>query len=159
MPRHHVNSSALIQAPADRVYAILRDYRDGHPRILPAGRFPLLKIEAGGIGAGTELRVAMRLLGKTMNFRMVVTEPEPGRVLMESDAAAGTVTTFTVEPEAGYTQARVTIATEWPARPGVLGALERLIIPPAMRRVFDEELGLLAALAEEGGAGDRRAGR
>ncbi len=148
MSQQRAAASAVIAAPADRVYAILRDYRDGHPRILPPQHFPLLEVEAGGIGAGTVLRVEARLLGVTARFRMTVTEPEPGRVLVETDAAAGTVTTFTVDPGPEQGQSRVTIATEWPGRAGVLGALEARVVPRAMQRVFAEELENLAALVE-----------
>ena len=58
--------------------------------------------------------------GKVMSLRMEVTEPQPGRVLMESDVASDMVTTFTVEPSDGGRDSRVTIATRW-TRGGLRG--------------------------------------
>jgi hypothetical protein len=34
MPRHRISASLRIDAPATRLYAILADYTQGHPRIL-----------------------------------------------------------------------------------------------------------------------------
>jgi hypothetical protein len=98
MPRHRVSASAVVRAPAGRVYAILADYRHGHPRIVPRPPFGPLEVEQGGTGAGTVVRFQMRLLGRTRTFRAAVTEPEPGRVLVETDLGRGAVTTFTVDP-------------------------------------------------------------
>ena len=77
-----VSKSAEIGAPADRLYGIIADYRNGHPRILPPA-FTELTVEAGGVGAGTRIRVGMRMLGRVMTFPAEVSEPDPGRVLVE----------------------------------------------------------------------------
>ena len=69
------------------------------------------RVCAPGVGAGTVIRVDMRVLGRPQTFRAVVTEPEPGRVLVETNDN-GYVTTFTVEPRAEGQHAYVTIATE-----------------------------------------------
>ena len=53
----------------------------GHPQILPKPPFVSLEVEKGGIGAGTVIRIAMRVLGRLQTFGAVITEPEPGRVL------------------------------------------------------------------------------
>ena len=39
----------------------------------------------------------MQVLGVERVYREVVSEPEPGRVLAETDADAGVTTTFTVD--------------------------------------------------------------
>lgn len=141
------STTAVIRAPAERVYAIVADYHHGHPTILPRPPFESLDVEQGGVGAGTVIRCRMRLLGRTREFRAAVTEPEPGRVLAETDQATGAVTTFTVAPRNdGDTDA--TIATELPLRAGVVGALERFLIPRALRPVYVRELAKLAELAE-----------
>src|ERR1044072_1519141 len=95
-----VKASAQVEAPAEVVYNIIADYRNGHPHILPKQYFEWLEVEQGGRGEGTVIRFQMRVLGQTRVLRAVVTEPEPGRVLVETDTGgAGPVTTFTVEPE------------------------------------------------------------
>jgi hypothetical protein len=144
---HHVSVSAIIEAPAQRVYAILADYRDGHPRILPQPPFHSYELESGGQGAGTIIRFTMTALGKTQAFRGIVSEPEPGRVLVESYFDSRTVTTFTVDPVGGDNQARVTFATELEVRGGFLGSLERFLITRFLRRTYRRELQQLAAVA------------
>src|SRR5262249_3682655 len=95
---HTVSASALIAADPKRLYHILSDYRTGHPRILPR-EFGDIVVERGGTGDGTVIRFQMRILGKTQTFRAAISEPEPGRVLMETDLETNhAVTTFTVDP-------------------------------------------------------------
>ncbi len=139
-------ASALIQAPPQALYAIIADYEHGHPRILPKPPFVSLAVEQGGVGAGTIARVGMRVLGRLRMFRAVITEPEPGRVLVETNDN-GYVTTFTVDPRAGGQQACVTIATEMAGRAGILGALERWLASRLLRPVYVKELRQLAAVA------------
>ena len=106
-----VKASANVCAPADIVYGIIADYRDGHPHILPREYFDWLEVEQGGLGEGTVIRFQMRVLGQTRVLRAAITEPDPGRVLVETDMGEdGPVTTFTVEPEGSSTQ--VTFSTE-----------------------------------------------
>src|SRR5688500_9099663 len=96
MAAQQVSASALMHAPPQAVYAIIADYHHGHPQILPKPPFVSLAVEQGGTGAGTVIRVHMRVLGQLHMVRAVVTEPEPGRVLVETNDN-GSVTTFTVE--------------------------------------------------------------
>jgi len=131
-----------IAAPAARVYAILADYRQGHPSILPRPPFGELRVEAGGYGDGTRISYDMRVLGRTQIARAAVSEPEPGRVLMETDVERGFVTTFTVDA-LDATRCTATIATTLPPRRGgfgVLGALERALFARVLRPVYVEEL-------------------
>ena len=81
---YRVSVSARIPAPSGRIYGIIADYRNGHPHILPPA-FSNLEVEQGGVGAGTIIRFNVRALGRTQLFRSVVTEPEPGRVLVETN--------------------------------------------------------------------------
>ena len=150
MRTQQVSTSAVINAPAKQVYAILADYHDGHPRILPRQYFPFLEVERGGVGAGTILRFEMRAPGMTRTFHADVTEPEPGRVLVESnwsetDPAAKSMTTFTVDPVKGEQQTQVTISTAL----SVSSWLEGLFTTMFLRRVYAQELRQIAALAEE----------
>ncbi|HEY6464793.1 MAG TPA: SRPBCC family protein [Candidatus Acidoferrales bacterium] len=147
--KHVVSASATIAANPERVYDILANYVDEHPRILPS-EFSDLVVEQGGIGAGTMIRFKMRVLGRTQNYRAIVTEPEPGRVLVETYFQPdGTVTTFIVDPESGGTQSRVTFSTSMPVRDGFAGRIERFAGTRLLRPIFERELGLLAARATQ----------
>ncbi len=142
-----VTETATIHAPAENVYAILADYRDGHPHILPKKYFLSLNVEQGGIGAGTVINFQMRVMGRTQSFRAAVTEPEPGRVLVETNTPNGAVTTFDVRP-AGEGQCRLTISTTLQTRDSLLGPLERFLTTLALRPVYIDEPKLIAARAE-----------
>lgn len=150
MKAYQASGTALINGPANRVYALIADYRNGHPHILPPAYFQNLTVEEGGVGAGTVVRFQMRAFGQTQSLRAVISEPEPGRVLVESDVAGGSVTTFTVDSRAGGQQAQVTITTVGKTRSGGIGGLiERFMTTLFLRRVYAQELKLLATLAEE----------
>ena len=148
MTTHQFSASALIEAPAQKLYGIIADYHHGHPQILPKPPFVALEVEQGGIGEGTVIRVDMKVMGRLQTFRATVTEPEPGRVLVETNDT-GYVTTFTVEPRAEGQHAYVTISTELDGRGGVFGALERWFVVRLMRPVYVKELEQLAAVAAE----------
>jgi hypothetical protein len=146
MSRIRAEASALMAAPAARIYAILADYRQGHPRILPRRYFSDLRVEHGGVGAGTLIHFRLKVLGSTRSISAEVHEPEPGRVLAETDLATGAVTLFLVKPDGDENHTRVTIATEWTSG-GVRGWVERLLAPPMLRKIYLEELRNLAVLA------------
>ncbi|MBA3534987.1 MAG: SRPBCC family protein [Ardenticatenales bacterium] len=142
-----ITASATINAPAEKVYGILADYREGHPRILPTPYFQGLQVEQGGVGAGTVIRFQMKVMGSTRQFRAAITEPEPGKVLVETDLDTGGVTTFTVVEQG--TQARVTITTELKGRGGLLGKLEGFMTRMLLQPIYTQELVLLASVAEQ----------
>lgn len=146
MPTIAASASATIPVASGTVYDLLADYHDGHPRILPAQYFSDLVVERGGHGAGTHIRFNMHAFGRVHPGRMVVDEPEPGRVLTETDPANGVVTTFTVEPEG--TETRVTISTRWTMW-GVTGWFAWLVMPRYLRNVYAAELAQLAAVARQ----------
>lgn len=140
MPEATATATGLVRAPADRVYALLADYRYHHPRIVPPEYFTELYVEQGGRGAGTRIRVRMRVMGAAREFICLVREPEPGRVLEEVDSEGTTTTTFTVEPGDHGTDARVTIRTRFRVRPGVRGMIERVLTGMLLRRIYRKEL-------------------
>jgi hypothetical protein len=141
MSQLHIEASDIINARPDEVYAILSNYHEGHhPAILPKPYFTELDIERGGQGAGTVIRVGMKVLGVERTYHLEVSEPEPGRVLVEADEAAELTTTFTVEPLNDGQQSRVTIATDMPAASGFMGFVEKLVNPPVTRYIYRKEL-------------------
>jgi hypothetical protein len=140
-----VAASAVIDAPPQKVCAVIADYHNGHPRIVPAKCFSGMEVERGGVGAGTLVRFQMHTLGTTRTYLAEITEPEPGRVLVETNLGSGEATTFTVDPADGG-RASVTIVTEWAAR-GCSGLVQRLLAPPLLRRIYAEEFRNLARVA------------
>jgi len=144
---HTITASAVIPARRERVYSLLADYNDGHPRIVPR-QFTALTVEQGGIGEGTIIRFQMSLLGRKQSFRAAITEPEPGRVLVETDLDTnGAVTTFTVDSGTAPADSRVTISTVLPVRSGILGVVEKMFSTLLLRPLYVQELANLARVA------------
>lgn len=141
-----VEASADVGAPAAVVYRLIADYRRGHLRIIPPRYFRNLCAAEGGYGAGTIITYDMIAFGRTVHARAFVTEPEPGRVLVETDPEHRTTTAFVVEP-LGSSGSRVTIATELPARGGLLGRIERAVTRSFLSRVYSAELARIDAEA------------
>ena len=142
-----VSASAVVHAPPAIVYGVLSDYHEGHPSILPRPPFGDLVVESGGTGAGTVFRVTTRQGLGMITYRMAVTEPEPGRLLVETDQDSDLVSTFRVEPVKGG-QSRVTITTRW-TRGGVRGVLERLLVPALAGPIYRKEIANLEQVARE----------
>jgi uncharacterized protein YndB with AHSA1/START domain len=132
----HVSAEKTIAAPAETVYGYLADM-SVHPRFLPPA-FSDFQVESGGVGAGTITRFKMTAGGRTRDYRMQVSEPDPGRVLVESDSSSSLVTTFTVTPEGD--SSRVQISTTWNGAGGVGGFFERMFAPRTMHGIYMDEL-------------------
>ena len=120
--------------------------REHHAHFLPPA-FSDFQVESGGVGAGTITTFKLTAGGRTRQLRMQVAEPEPGRVLTESDTMSSSVTTWTVTPEGSDCQ--VQISTTWQGAGGVGGLFERLFAPRVLRRIYADELNRLDAYARE----------
>lgn len=131
--------SKLISSPAHIVYSIIADYNDAHPKILPNPPFISLEVVKGGVGAGTEMIVGMEMFRKVQKFGAVVTEPNPGRTLVET-TDTGYRTTFSVEPENDGKKSLVTFTTELVGNPGILKRLEFWLTSKLLRPVYKKEL-------------------
>ncbi|HRF95396.1 MAG TPA: SRPBCC family protein [Aggregatilineales bacterium] len=134
-----VEASAIIPAPPQAVYDLLADYHVGHPSILPKPAFVSLTVEEGGVGEGTVFRADMKVMGQSSFFRAKVTEPEPGKLLRETDLDSGTVTDFIVKPTSdGQTQ--LSFHTTYQTK----NFIEKLMIPSLLKRMYKQELGNIA---------------
>jgi uncharacterized membrane protein len=141
-----VSAERVVDAPADTVYRYVADMRDHHPRYLPPA-FSDFRVESGGTGAGTITRFTVTAGGRTREYRMKVDEPEPGRVLTESDTGSSLVTTTTVSPR--DSNSLVQIRTTWNGAGGIGGFFERRFAPRVMQAIYADELERLNAYARE----------
>lgn len=140
-----------VDVSAEIVYGYLADMREHHPRFLPPA-FSDFDVEFGGVGQGTIVGFKVTAGGRTREYRMEVAEPQPGRVLTESDMNSSLVTTFTVTPE--DTASRVQICTTWNRAAGIGGIFERMFAPRVMRGIYADELERLNAYARQRAASD-----
>jgi uncharacterized membrane protein len=141
-----VNAERTVNAPAGAVYGYIRDMNT-HPKFLPPA-FSDFHVESGGVGAGSVTRFKVTAGGRTREYHMTVDEPEPGRVLRESDENSSLITKFTVTPADGDS-AQVQISTTWQGAGGIGGFFERTFAPRAMRAIYEDELQRLDTYARE----------
>ena len=105
-------------------------------------------VESGsGVGAGTHIRFEMKLGGRLRRLRAVISEPDPGRVLLERDPDQGGGTTFTVTP-LGESACQVHILTEWTSG-GLRGWVESILAPRMLEPIYRDELAKLQRVATE----------
>jgi Polyketide cyclase / dehydrase and lipid transport len=144
MRKVHISAERVLDAPADLVYQCLADYRQHHR---PGGFLPPafhdMHIIRGGVGAGTRWSLKVTLAGRTRTLIQDVSEPEPGRVLVEADALEQT--TFTVDPVAPN-QCRVRFDTLLDGS-GLEGLLTRLFAPRLVHPLYADELDRLERYA------------
>jgi hypothetical protein len=144
-------ASREMPVPASVVYSVIADYRNGHPAILPKPPFVDLVVEQGGTGAGTVIRMRMKLLGKESTMRAAVSEPQPGRVLLEKALDQDLQTFFIVEPvgskDGAAEHSRTTFHTIINA-PGLGGWLQKWIVPRLLLPAYHQELANLEAHAQ-----------
>ncbi len=141
-----VSAEGAVDAPAETVYGYIADMREHHPHFLPPA-FSDFQVESGGIGAGTVIRYKLTAGGRTREFRSKVAEPEPGKVLTESDTGSSSVTTFTVSPRGAASLVRISSA--WDGAGGIGGLFERTFAPRVLRGILADELKRLDAYARE----------
>jgi hypothetical protein len=146
-----VKAAAILEAHAEDVYATIADYRQGHPNIIPKENLYDLQVEQGGYGAGTIIRFKSRILGVEQSFYQRVSEPEPGRILVEQDidSVQNETTTFIVTPLEQGQKSHVEISTTVNANPGLKGLVEHLVAPRVLPSIYRKELKLLEAVAQK----------
>ncbi len=137
------SAERVIDAPAEQVYGHIADMNQ-HPRFLPPA-FSDFRVEEGGVGTGTVTRFSVTAGGRTREYRMTASEPEPGRTLVETDANSSLVNTFTVQPQGSRSVVR--ISTSWDGAGGIGGFFEKTFAPKAMRRIYLDELDRLNTYA------------
>jgi hypothetical protein len=145
MVRFTVETEAVINARANEVYAVLADYHDGHPNIVPKSFCEGVKVIKGtGIGGNSRIECYFNILGQRETLFMDVSEPEPGRILQEIDSKAINITRFIVDPIDDAT-CSVTIQTKvmkqigFPPGPTIDMWLKKIML----KSMFKAELKLL----------------
>jgi hypothetical protein len=142
MTAFHFATERLLDAPADVVYHCLADYRAHHRTTASGGFLPpaftSLDVLEGGVGAGTLFRFTTRVGGRTATRTQRVSEPEPGRVLVESGDREGSV--FTVQPDGNATRLRIETTL---TAPGLEGLLMRWFGARLLRPLYADEMSRL----------------
>jgi hypothetical protein len=147
MARIYVEERRTVNAAAQAIYAVLTDYRTGHPTILPPEHFLDYGVEKGGQGAGTIIHFRLRAAGRERPYTVEIAEPDPGHVLSERDVYSSLVTTWTLTPVGDGQRTNVQIATEWEGGHGIGGFFERTFAPGGLQRIYAAALERLAQTA------------
>ena len=134
----------VYDAGPEAVFAALADYHGVRPRILPPEMTGYDLVE-GGRGGGTRFRYQFHATRKRVRqVDAAVTEPEPGRQLLEADRGSSLRVFWNVADAAGG-RSRVTVRVSWGGGAGVGGFFERRFAPGGIRRVYRTELDRLAS--------------
>lgn len=141
--RTHFGAERLIDATTEVVYHLIADYREHHrpDGFLPPA-FSDQEVLRGGVGAGTELRYVLTTRGRPRSIDARITEPEPGRRLVET--STGIETTFTVEPVGTRTRVRFDTILE---ESGLQGVVTRMFAPRLIAPIYEDELDRLEQAA------------
>jgi hypothetical protein len=140
------SAERLIAAPAATIYESIANYRDHHrPGGFLPPQFSDLVVHGGGVGAGTDVSWVLDLGGRRRAIRATISEPEPGRRLVET--SPGIETTFSVEPTPRGTRVRFTTVLD---EPGLRGILTRLFARRLLAPVYADELERLDAYVTRG---------
>ncbi|MFE5567103.1 MULTISPECIES: SRPBCC family protein [Amycolatopsis] len=130
-----------IEAPADKVRALVADYAETRPKLLTE-HYRDYEVTEGGVGAGTKARWKLQATSKRVrDVAATVTEPSEG-TLVETDANSSMVTTWTVRevPDGSL----VRIETTWDGAGGIGGFFEKTFAPGGLKRIYEGVLGKLA---------------
>jgi hypothetical protein len=131
-----VSRERLIDAPPDVLYHCIADYRDHHrPEGFLPPAFTEFEILHGGVGAGTEIRQVVEAGGRRRTVTATVSEPEPGRKLVET--GSGIETTFTIKPSGSWTRVRFDTTFD---EGGLQGVLSRLFAARILGPIYEDEL-------------------
>ncbi|MGY6656616.1 SRPBCC family protein [Amycolatopsis sp. TRM77291] len=130
-----------IEAPADKVRALVADYAETRPKLLTE-HYRDYEVTEGGAGAGTKARWKLQATSKRVrDVAATVTEPSEGTIV-ETDANSSMVTTWTVRevPDGSV----VRIETTWDGAGGIGGFFEKTFAPGGLKRIYEGVLGKLA---------------
>lgn len=134
MAKVHAQAERAIDAPVEKVRALVADYSETRPKILTE-HYRDYQVVEGGTGAGTRANWKLQATSKRVrDVAATVTQPEPG-TLVESDANSSMVTTWTVRPAGEGTMVR--IETAWEGAGGIGGFFEKTFAPAGLKRIYD----------------------
>lgn len=139
----NVVQDGAVGAPSDLTYRLIAD-DSHHVKFLPDAITDFVVVE-GGVGAGTLHRFKVNAGNRVREYLMRVDEPQPGKVLTETDQNSSLVTTFTVTPTGNTCSVR--IQTQWNGASGIGGFFERTFAPKVMRKIYADELARLDTYA------------
>ena len=133
-----------MDAPADVIYHCIADYLHHHrPEGFLPPAFSDFRVERGGVGAGTVISFTMTMAGSKRTTTAEITEPEPGRVLVETGPKVRTV--FAVEPEGARSRVRFDTTID---AGGLEGLLTRLLAARLLGPLYRDELERLERYAQ-----------
>jgi hypothetical protein len=136
--RVSVEVERTVDAPMERVWALLRDYRVARPRLL-SEHFSDYGVRERGDGAGTVIAYHLRVGRHQRDHVICVQEPLPGRMLRERARTSAWVSTWTLTPggEGERTVVRLAVALR---DPQISGWLARRRTRRALRRLCGQLL-------------------
>lgn len=143
MSHIHVKSEQVVDAPPEKVYATLKDYKHKRPHMLTPN-FLDYQVEQGGVGKGTVIDYRLKAGGRERPYRMHVDETVRDRLLTERDTNSSLINRWTLLPMKGGRKTQVSLTSEWEGGSGIGGFFERTFAPMGLRRIYASMLSMLA---------------
>jgi uncharacterized protein YndB with AHSA1/START domain len=143
MSNIYVKSEQVIDAPPEKIYAALKDYRQLRPQILTPN-FLDYRVKQGGVGKGTVIDYRLKAAGRERPYHMQVDETVRGKVLTERDTNSSLITRWTLLPVKDGKKTQVSLSSEWEGSSGIGGFFERTFAPMGLRRIYGSMLSMLA---------------
>jgi len=139
-----VKAKRIIDVSPGLAFSFLVDFNTQHPKILPRN-FSNYRVEVGGIGTGTVIAYCFRAGKRVRDYRMSIEADEARHRIVERDQGSSLTTTWDLVPLDDGARTSVEIATTWDGAAGIGGFFERTFAPLVLRRVYRDELSLLAS--------------
>jgi uncharacterized membrane protein len=146
-----ISSLVVIDAPIERVWAVLADVEDQPSWMTEMKAIRLL--DDGPIGVGTRCEADVRMFGITVTDPVTITEFEPPhRYAISHDGTFKGRGLITLE--AGADGTTTIVRWEETLIPPMLAHLGALVMTPALGAIFQADLGRLKELVETGSIAD-----
>ncbi|TDD89614.1 SRPBCC family protein [Actinomadura darangshiensis] len=146
MPTITVTTRRVLPAPADEVFGLLSDFREARPRYLPDAITGYEVLDGGDAGTGTRIGYLLHATKKRIRpTQATVHVSAADREVQERTAEADQLVAWTVAPSGAGSEVSVTVS--WTGATGIAGVAERTFAPIGIRRIYDQMLERLEAVA------------
>lgn len=146
MAKVTASTERTVDAPAERVHGLVRDYSSTRPRILTDAFYDFSVLE-GGTGEGTKARWKLQATSKRVRDVVANVSEDSDGSIVERDENSSMVNTWSVR-EAGE-RSIVRFETSWDGAGGIGGFFEKTFAPKGIKRIYDGVLANLDELAKQ----------
>ena len=128
--------SQILDAHPERIDEVLTEYRNGNRAIAPHSICVDLHVEDNPHDFGTMIHAKVNLTGFEHEFREIMFEQAPLRLIMEYDAEYETMLIIVIESITYSDKTRITISTAYVPQSSFTYFVEDLLIPGNLHHIY-----------------------